>query len=104
MFLIRRGEDDVFNLPRRPELAAALDEEECHGEWFLVMADYPNEAFAHARNSVLPDTPCRNDGPCQVCAAATVARAGLPEHRSPVRRGGREPPMLAGDAAQSTAG
>ena len=34
----------------RPEVAIGLPRERQDGRWFLIRADYPNDAFAHVRH------------------------------------------------------
>ena len=38
------------SLARRPEVALALPPERRAGRWFIVRADFPNDAFAHVRH------------------------------------------------------
>lgn len=38
------------SLVKRPEVAIALPCERQDGRWFLIRADYPNDAFAHVRH------------------------------------------------------
>jgi hypothetical protein len=49
LFAIRRGGGEVA-LPRRPEVLLALPEEERGGEWDVVRADFPMDAFGHVRH------------------------------------------------------
>lgn len=49
LFALRINEGKV-SLARRPEVALALPPERRDGRWFVVRADYPNDAFAHVRH------------------------------------------------------
>ena len=76
--LIRRHEGGL-DLPRRPEVAAGLGEQERHGVWHLVRADFPNQAFTHVRQVGLQDSTCSPDGPCAHCAADTIGTGSWQE-------------------------
>lgn len=45
-----RINDGKVSLPRRPEVALALPLGYQAGRWLLIQADFPNDAFAHARH------------------------------------------------------
>lgn len=49
LFALRIHEGKV-SLARRTEVALALPPERRDGKWFVVRADYPNDAFAHVRH------------------------------------------------------
>jgi hypothetical protein len=70
-FLIRRHEGRV-DLARRPAVAAALSEHKRQGAWYLVRADFPNDAFSHVRQVSSEDSSCSPDGPCEQCAVETI--------------------------------
>jgi hypothetical protein len=69
LFLLQCHEGRL-QLPRSPDVAADLTEEEREGTWYLIRADYPSDALGHAR-SVLGGQ-CDSGGPCAHCAAETV--------------------------------
>jgi hypothetical protein len=50
LFAIRRGGGEVAR-PRRPEVLLALPDEERGGEWDVVRADFPMDAFGHVQHS-----------------------------------------------------
>lgn len=68
-----RAADGQLSLPMRPEIAAGLPARDCEGVWHLVRADYPSDAFTHARNLHEGAPGCATDGPCHTCHAETVA-------------------------------
>lgn len=70
LFLFQRHEGRLY-LPRSPDVAAGLTEEERQGTWYLVRADYPADAVTHAR-AVIAGQCSSEDGPCEHCAAETV--------------------------------
>lgn len=45
-----RIHDGRVSLARRPEVALAVPPDRRDGRWLVVRADYPNDAFAHARH------------------------------------------------------
>ena len=49
LFAVRIHEGRA-SLARRPEVALALPEERRSGRWLIVRADFPNDAFGHARH------------------------------------------------------
>jgi hypothetical protein len=63
-----RHDGDQLHLPMRPDIAAALPESEQAGTWYVVRADYPNDAYLHARNRI-NGRHCQAVGPCGDCHA-----------------------------------
>jgi hypothetical protein len=70
VFLVQRHEGHVY-LPRSPDVAAGLTEEERQGTWYLIRADNPSDAIRHTCAVVAGQCP-PEDGPCAHCAAETV--------------------------------
>jgi hypothetical protein len=70
-FLIQYYGNRLY-LPRRPEIAAALRDDERQGAWYFVHADDPTDAFAHVRRVVAGGSACSPSGPCQHCAVDTL--------------------------------
>lgn len=70
-FLIRSRGDQV-DLPRRAEVAAGLTSESRDGTWYLIRADFPNDALWHARNINSGVAECPSAGPCPNCNVETV--------------------------------
>lgn len=64
-------------LPRRPEIAAALEPSEQWGKWYLLRADSPFEVFNHLRQLLAGGFECTKSGHCQrpgaPCPIETVA-------------------------------
>lgn len=50
VLLVREHAGNVY-LPMRPEAAAGIGAEHHEGRWHTVLADFPNDALAHARNA-----------------------------------------------------
>jgi hypothetical protein len=77
LFLVQRHNGRLY-LPRSPDVVAGLAEEERHGIWYLIRADYPSDALRHARAAISgqcsPDT-----GPCAKCPAESVGVGTWPE-------------------------
>ncbi len=70
LFLFQRHTGRLY-LPRSPDVAAGLAEEERQGTWYLVRADFPADAVTHARNVIAGQ--CSSDrGSCGQCAAEAV--------------------------------
>jgi hypothetical protein len=66
-----RIHDGKVSLPRRPEIALALPAGRREGEWRIVRADFPNDAFAHVRH-IKDGFCCRDPDPQQGCAVEDV--------------------------------
>ncbi len=71
LFLIQHHENRVY-LPRSADVAAGLNEDERHGTWFLIRADYPADVIGHTRQLAEGQSSCAPEGPCGQCAAHTV--------------------------------
>ncbi len=70
-FLIQHQQQRLY-LPRRPEVATGLQDDDRQGVWYFVRADDPTDAFGHVRRVVAGDSFCSRRGPCQRCAVDTV--------------------------------
>lgn len=79
IFAIRVNEKSV-DLPRRMQVACGLPEERQIGEWYVVKADYPLDAFGHVRSLVEGNTECSAHGPCRNCSVTTLAGPALLEN------------------------
>jgi hypothetical protein len=76
VLLVREHEGNVY-LPMRPEVAAGIATADQPGRWHAVRADFPNDAFAHARGAQAdpsghghPGTDCLAEG-CSVHVLGT---------------------------------
>lgn len=70
LFLFQHDQDRLY-LPRNPAVAAGLGEEDRQGTWYLIRADFPDDALSHARGVVLGQ--CKSaEGPCEQCAAEGI--------------------------------
>lgn len=70
LFLFQLDEGHL-HLPRCPDVAAGLTEAERQGTWYVLRADFPGDAIAHARG-IIAGRCSSNDGPCGECPAETV--------------------------------
>ena len=70
-FLLQYHESRLY-LPRSPDVAAGLTENEQQGIWYLVQADSPIDAFGHTRQVIAGQPSCSDRGPCGQCAVETV--------------------------------
>src|SRR4029077_8174087 len=61
LFAIQVLEGKVY-LPRRPEIALAIPADRRLGKWWLLRADFPNDALAHVRH-VEKGMPCSMQPP-----------------------------------------
>jgi hypothetical protein len=60
-------------MPRSPGVAAALDDPDTAGTWYLLRADYPGDAFGHQRQ-VIAAAPGHATGDfCRECPAESIA-------------------------------
>lgn len=106
LFVIR-FHDGLLYLPRNPEIAAGVTDEEKPGVWYVIRADSPLPAFNHLRQSLAGGFACSLRGRCSQCPVETIgagswqeaidmlARAGLkisarqvPDVRAPSNMGG----------------
>lgn len=70
LFLLQRHEGRLY-LPRSPDVTAGLAEEDRQGTWYLVRADFPADAIAHAR-AVIAGQCIPEERSCGQCAAEAV--------------------------------
>lgn len=78
LFLLRYHDRRLY-MPRHPGVAAALDETDRTGTWYLVRADYPLDAFGHQRQILLPGSGHDMTGFCRECPAESVASGSWQE-------------------------
>jgi len=70
LFLFQRHQGRL-HLPRSPDVAAGLAEDERQGTWYLVRADSPADAVGHAR-AVVAGQCSSDEGSCERCVAEAV--------------------------------
>jgi hypothetical protein len=70
--------------PRNLDQFAGLPESEQPGEWLLIKADYPLDAYAHARSITQPVTACSRSGECDRCGVYHRASGDWPSIRQVV--------------------
>ena len=71
VFLLRYL-DRVLYLPQHPDIAAAADEKDKTGTWYLIRADDPTDAFSHQRQALAGGSGCQHAGSCTQCRAETL--------------------------------
>lgn len=89
LFAFQRDRDRLY-LPRNPDVAAGLGEEDRRGRWYLIRADFPDDAISHARGVVLGNA---NQPQDRVTTVLPRALASAPGKRSSILR-----PVLAGQS------
>lgn len=94
-----RADGGQLSMPMRLEIAAGLPPEERDGRWYLVRADYPSDAFIHARNLEDGAPECAAAGPCRVCHAETVIIGTFAETIAALNLEPATPPELCGPFA-----
>lgn len=73
-FAVRERGGSV-DLPRRPEVAAALPVDERSGTWHLIRADDPNSAYNHVRGlGGIRKDDCAQMGPCKNCQVEVLSQ------------------------------
>lgn len=60
LFLVQRHENRVY-LPRSVDVAAGLNEEERHGTWYLIRADFPADTVGHTRQLAAGQMSCASE-------------------------------------------
>jgi hypothetical protein len=78
VFLIR-FHDDLLYLPRSPQIAAGVGDDEKPGVWYLLRADSPVEAFNHLRQVLAGGFVCTPDGRCKHCPVETIGTGSWQE-------------------------
>lgn len=71
LFLLRY-QAPLLYLPRNPDQAASVAEDEKHGTWYLNRADTPEQAFNHQRQALAGGFACAATGLCPQCPVQTV--------------------------------
>lgn len=70
LFAVQTHNGKVY-LPRQPEVAMALPMGQQNGEWRIIRADYPNDAFSHVRH-INGGLSCPSTGPLQTCSVEDI--------------------------------
>lgn len=80
--LLAREHEGIVYPPMRPEVAAGIEAEHQPGRWHAVRADFPGDAFAHARGTLSdpgehgqPGTDC----PAQGCSVHVLGAGSYKE-------------------------
>lgn len=69
-FILRQDGDQLY-IPMRPSVAEVLPLAERGGTWYVIRADFPDDAYHHCR-TLLAGVGCTNIGPCRQCPAETL--------------------------------
>ncbi|MEU1731659.1 hypothetical protein [Streptosporangium sp. NPDC020145] len=69
-FMIRFHEERIY-LPQQINVAAGLPGVDRHGTWYLVRADFPNDAFNHLRQQLTGNVGCSHRR-CDQCAVEVI--------------------------------
>ena len=78
LFLLRY-QDPLLYLPRNPDQAASVADDEKPGIWYLIKADSPEQAFNHQRQVLAGGFGCAVNGPCPHCPIQTVGSGSWQE-------------------------
>lgn len=78
LFLLRYHERRLY-MPRNARAVAALQERDRTGDWYLLRADNPADAFGHQRQVLARNGRHRADGACRECPAETIAKGSWQE-------------------------
>jgi hypothetical protein len=72
IFLLRYH-GHLLDLPRSPDIAAGLPDNEKAGTWYLLRADSPTDAFSHQRQELAGGhPPVSPDGRCSDCPVEII--------------------------------
>jgi hypothetical protein len=66
VFAIRHDGDRLYR-PMKPGVVALLDPADQTGHWYLVQADFPQDAFVHVRQLLAAEPGCSPHGECTAC-------------------------------------
>jgi len=78
IFLLRYHAPLLY-LPRNPDLAASVTDDEKPGIWYLLKADAPQYAFNHQRQALAGGFGCAGKGPCPQCPVQTIGAGSWQE-------------------------
>jgi hypothetical protein len=71
LFLLRYHAPLLY-LPRNPDQAASVADDEKPGTWYMIRADSPEQAFNHQRQAQAGGFGCAASGPCPRCPVQTA--------------------------------
>jgi hypothetical protein len=78
LFLLRYHDRRLY-MPRNARSAAALEEHERTGSWYLLRADYPGDAFGHQRQVIAGAQSHDRHGFCRECPVEAIAAGSWQE-------------------------
>ncbi|MHB1430805.1 MAG: hypothetical protein ACYCVZ_01635 [Streptosporangiaceae bacterium] len=87
-YFMLRYNDGLLYLPQNPRIAAAAAGSEQDGNWFVLRADAPDEAFNHQRQMLAGGYGCREDRECPKCPVETIGSGAWQEAMSLLRARG----------------
>jgi hypothetical protein len=71
VFLLRY-QDPILEVPRNPDQAASVSDDEKPGTWYVIRADSPEQAFNHQRQTLAGGFDCADHGTCPRCPVQTL--------------------------------
>lgn len=78
-FFLLRYHDTILYLPRNPDQAASVTEDEKPGTWYVLKADFPEHAFNHQRQLLAGGFGCGASEECPRCPVSTVGAGSWQE-------------------------
>ncbi|TDB80934.1 hypothetical protein [Micromonospora sp. KC721] len=78
VFAIRHDGDRVYR-PMKPGVVALLDPADQTGHWYLVQADFPQDAFVHIRQLLAAEPGCSQPGECTACPVEILDQGTVAE-------------------------
>lgn len=71
IFLLRYH-GQILEVPRNPDQAASVSDDEKPGKWYVIRADSPEQAFNHQRQTLARGFGCADKGACPRCPVQTL--------------------------------
>ncbi len=78
LFLLRYHNKRLY-MPRTVGVAAGLDDDDRAGEWYLLAADFPFDAFGHQRQVLMNAAGHATAGFCRECPVESIASGSWQE-------------------------
>lgn len=93
-FFLLRYHDRFLYLPRNPDQAASVSEDEKPGTWYVVKADFPGHAFNHQRQALAGGFGCVTRGPCPRCPVHAMGKGSYQQAMALLARMGVSPQII----------
>ncbi|HEV2377002.1 MAG TPA: hypothetical protein VGS19_33170, partial [Streptosporangiaceae bacterium] len=78
-FFLLRCLAPILYVPKSPDQAASVTDDEKSGTWYLIRADSPEQAFNHQRQFLAGGFGCAATGPCPRCPVQTAGAGSWDE-------------------------